>query len=84
MLALSSGQTAVGKGRGYMDFVTDALLLVGGAYYVNSSITAEGRTLDAVHRAAEMTIRAAGVTSGGTYVQKGEWVHLPIDGLGAR
>lgn len=84
VLALSSGQTAVGKGRGYMDFVTDALLLVGGAYYVNSSITAEGRTLDAVHRAAEMTIRAAGVTSGGTYVQKGEWVHLPIDGLGAR
>lgn len=78
VMSVSSGRTAVEPGRGYMDFVTDALLLLGGSYYVNSLVTAEGRTLDAVHRGGEVTIRAAGIATGGTYLQRGKWVHLPI------
>ena len=30
--------------------------------------------------AAELTIRSAATTTAGTFLQRGQWVHLPLDG----
>jgi ABC-2 type transport system ATP-binding protein/lipopolysaccharide transport system ATP-binding protein len=78
--SLSGGKIQLVQGRGYVDFVTDALLLLGGTYSVSASITADGALLDACPDGAEITMRPAGVESGGTYQQRGTWVHLPLTG----
>ena len=67
------GPLSIPAGRGHLDFVTDAFLLLSGSYDVNVTITAEGRTLDAVPEAAEVIVRAQGIESGGTYLQHGRW-----------
>lgn len=82
VLSITSARAELQPGRGYMDFLTDDLLLLGGTYAVHIAVSAEGRTLDAVPEGAQITVRAAGVTSAGTYVQHGEWIHLPLDPLG--
>lgn len=65
-------------GRGYVDFVTDALLLTAGNYWVSVSITSDNSTIDAVDEAYELVLRAADVETGGVYLQAGSWNHLPL------
>lgn len=69
----SMGPLSIPRGRGHLDFVTDAFLLLSGSYDVAVTISAEGRTLDAVPDAAEVVVRAQGIESGGTYLQHGRW-----------
>ncbi len=69
----SMGPVSVQAGKGYVDFVTDELLLLSGSYDVTVSCHAEGRTLDAVPEAAELVVRAQGIEPGGTYLQRGRW-----------
>lgn len=76
--SVGGGKLHVLPGRGYVDFVTDEFLLLSGTYEVNSSVTAEGTVLDAWGECAEITVRPAGVEVGGTYLQRGSWVHLPL------
>ncbi len=76
--SVNGGKFHMIPGRGYVDFVTDELLLLSGTYAVNSSITSEGTVLDAWAECAEITVRPAGVEVGGTYLQRGAWVHLPL------
>lgn len=73
--SVTSERTAVEVGRGHIDFTTDDLLLLGGSYTVNCGVAAEGRTLDTLLDALQLTVRSAGVTSNGTYMQRGRW-HL--------
>lgn len=71
--SVTSERTAVPVGRGHIDFTTDDLLLLGGSYTVNCGAAAEGRTLDTLLDALHLTVRSAGVTSNGTYMQRGRW-----------
>ncbi|MEZ5184646.1 MAG: ABC transporter ATP-binding protein [Candidatus Nanopelagicales bacterium] len=66
-------------GRGYLDFVTDHLLLTAGNYWVSASVTSDNSTIDAVDDAYELVLRASDVQSSGVYLQAGNWTHLPLD-----
>ena len=66
-------------GRGYVDFVTDALLLTAGNYWVSVSISSDNSTIDAVDEAYELVLRAADVETSGVYLQAGTWTHLPLE-----
>ncbi len=80
VMSVSSVRTTIEAGRGHMEFDTDELLLLHGTYRVEVLVTAEGRTLDAVPDACELSVRAAEVTSSGTYLQHGSWHHRPDTG----
>lgn len=67
------GPLSIPAGRGHLDFTTEAFLLLSGSYDVTVTISAEGRTLDAVPDAAEVVVRAQGIESEGTYLQQGQW-----------
>lgn len=66
-------------GHGYLDFVTEHLLLTAGNYWVSASITSDNSTIDAVDDAYEIILRASDVESSGVYLQAGNWTHLPLD-----
>jgi lipopolysaccharide transport system ATP-binding protein len=69
----------IAVGRGYLDFVTDQLLLAPGNYWVSASVTSDNSTIDAVDDAYEVVLRASDVQSSGVYLQAGSWTHLPLD-----
>jgi ABC-2 type transport system ATP-binding protein/lipopolysaccharide transport system ATP-binding protein len=80
VMSVASGRIPVQPGRGHLEFDTDQLLLLHGTYTVEVLVTAEGRTLDAVPAAWELSVRAAEVTSAGTYLQHGSWRHVEDSG----
>ncbi len=69
----------IAVGRGYLDFVTDQLLLAPGNYWVSASVTSDNSTIDAVDDAYEVVLRASDVEPSGVYLQAGSWTHLPLD-----
>jgi lipopolysaccharide transport system ATP-binding protein len=69
-----TGPRPVPKGRGYVDFVVDELLLQPATYQVSTAIVDRGRTYDYADREFDLHVRATGEQEPGLTRMPGAWV----------
>lgn len=67
------GSWVVDEGSGYVDFVTDALLLQPGMFVVSTAIVDRGHTFDYVDREFELRVRGRGDEEPGLVRMPGIW-----------
>jgi lipopolysaccharide transport system ATP-binding protein len=69
-----TGPRPVPKGRGYVDFVVDELLLQPATYQVSTAIVDRGRTYDYADREFDLHVRATGEQEPGLTRMPGAWL----------
>ena len=68
-----AGPVSVDRGRGYIDFVVDQLLLQPGAYRVSTAVVDRGHTYDYADREFDLRVRGSGDQEPGLTRMLGRW-----------